>query len=199
MPHDWEEQSTEISQGKDTPQSLWGIAEIKYQIKTDNILDNFSGQHVWVLSHLHGKVLPDVHLVLALGTTEKSLAPPFLHPSFSYLCTMTRSPLSLLLSRLNSPSSLSLSWQEKCSLYIFSGSLLDFLQELHASLVVGSPELDTALQVCSTSTLSPHQCWREGSAPSTCWQPRTALAFFTITNTLLAQAQSLAVQEKNSI
>lgn len=198
MPYDWEEQSTEVSQGKDTPQSLWGIAEIKYQIRMDNILDNFSGQHVWVLSHPHGKVLPDVRLVLALGTTEESLALLFLHPFFSYLCTMIRSPLSLLLSRLNGPGYLSLSWQEKCSLYIFSGPLPDSLQELHYSLVVGSPELDTALQVCSTSTLPPHQCWKEGSAPSTCWQPRTR-TFLYHTNTLLAQAQSLALQEKNSI
>jgi len=48
-------------------------------------------------------------MVLPLGTTEKNLAPSSLHLHFRNLYTLLRSPLGLLSSRLNSPSSLSLS------------------------------------------------------------------------------------------
>ena len=54
-------------------------------------------------------------LVLLLGTIEKSLASPFLHPPFRYLYTLMRSPLSLLFSKLTSSSSLSFSSQKGCS------------------------------------------------------------------------------------
>ena len=54
-------------------------------------------------------------LLLPLGTTEKSLALPFLHHPFRHLYTLIRSTVSLLFSRLISPSSLSLSLQERCS------------------------------------------------------------------------------------
>ena len=96
-------------------------------------------------------------LILSLGTTERSLAPSSLCPPFSHLYTLTRSPLSLLSSRLNSPSSLYLSSEER-----YSGPLVLFLalhwtlQRVHVSLVLESPELDTVLQMW------PHWCWVEG-------------------------------------
>ena len=54
-------------------------------------------------------------LVLSLRTTKKSLAPSSLHPPFRYLYQLVRSPLSFLVSRLNSPSSLSLASHVRCS------------------------------------------------------------------------------------
>uniref|UniRef100_A0A8C3JB82 Symplekin n=1 Tax=Calidris pygmaea TaxID=425635 RepID=A0A8C3JB82_9CHAR len=54
-------------------------------------------------------------LVLSLGTTEKSPAPSSFNPPFRSLSAFRRSPLSLLLSRLKSPSSLSLSSSGRCS------------------------------------------------------------------------------------
>lgn len=70
-------------------------------------------------------------------------------------------PLSLLFSELDSPSPLSLSLLERCSspFIILVDFSLDCLQYVHVSLVLGSPEL-----------VWPHQCWGEGSPPSTCWQ-----------------------------
>lgn len=53
-------------------------------------------------------------LVLALGTTEKSLG-PFLHPPFRYLYMLVRSLLIFLFSRWISLSSPSLTPQERCS------------------------------------------------------------------------------------
>lgn len=52
-------------------------------------------------------------LVLASGTTERSLALCPLHFSFRYLQTLMRTPFSLLLSRLKSPISLSLSSEKR--------------------------------------------------------------------------------------
>lgn len=54
-------------------------------------------------------------LVLSLDISEKSLALSSFHPPFGYLHTLMRSPLSLFISRLNSPIFLSLSPQKKCS------------------------------------------------------------------------------------
>lgn len=54
-------------------------------------------------------------LVLSLDITEKSLALSSFHPPSGYLYTLMRSPLSLLISRLNSPISLSFPPQKKCS------------------------------------------------------------------------------------
>lgn len=53
-------------------------------------------------------------LILSLGT-EKSLAPLSWHPLMRYLYGLMRSPLRLLFSRLNRPSSSRLSSQERCS------------------------------------------------------------------------------------
>ena len=69
----------------------------------------------------HGKQSLSAHqacplpLVLSLRTTKQSLAPSSLHPPFRYLYKLVRSPLSFLVSRLNSPSSLSLSSHVRCS------------------------------------------------------------------------------------
>ena len=56
-----------------------------------------------------------ISLLPSLGTTGKSLAPSSLQPPFRPFYTLIRSPLSLLFTRLNSPSLLSLSSEERCS------------------------------------------------------------------------------------
>jgi len=63
--------------------------------------------------------------------------------------------LSILFSRLSSPSFLSLSIYERVSSY-HHGLLLNSFQYVHVSLVLESPELDTVLQ------MGPHQCSVEG-------------------------------------
>jgi len=57
-----------------------------------------------------------------------------------------RSPRRLLFSKLNNPSSLNLSSQERCSSHL-SGPPLDPLQELHIFPVLGDPGLDAVLQM----------------------------------------------------
>lgn len=115
-----------------------------------------------VLWHLHsGKVYLDVQKTLvfqfvpvascpvtSLDTTEKSLSPSSLQPPFRNLYALVRSPLSLLFSKLNSPSFLSLFSQERCSdLLIIFMALCWTLPFVHVVL-----ELDTLFQVW------PHQC-----------------------------------------
>jgi len=79
-------------------------------------------------------------LVLSLGTTEKSLAASSLCSPFRYLYTLMRSHQSLLFSRFNSPSSLSLSLSERCSsaLIIFV-ALCWTLSSMSLSLCTGEP------------------------------------------------------------
>lgn len=55
-----------------------------------------------------------LHLGLSLSTAKKSLAPSSLS-HINYLYTLIRSPLSILISRLTSPSSLSLALCYRCS------------------------------------------------------------------------------------
>lgn len=86
---------------------------------------------------------------LPLVTTEKILAYPLSTLLFRYLYRLVRSSLNLLSSRLDSPSSLYLSLHEPRqvqSLVCLCGPSLGSLQYAHVS-VLGSPELDTALQV----------------------------------------------------
>lgn len=67
-------------------------------------------------------------------------------------------------SRLNNPSSLGFSsYINVLSLNHLYGLMLDLLQYVMVSFVLGSLKLDTVLQVWH------HQCWGEGPAPSTCW------------------------------
>lgn len=54
-------------------------------------------------------------LVLSPATTEENLAPSSSFPHIRYLYTLVRCPLSLLFSRLKSPSSLGLSFYKRCS------------------------------------------------------------------------------------
>ena len=86
--------------------------------------------------------------VLLLGTTEKSLSLPSLHPPFRFLYALMRCHLSLPFSRLNSPSSLSLFFIVEVlhSIHHPCGPLFEYLQKIHVSLVQGRPELDTVLQ-----------------------------------------------------
>jgi len=58
--------------------------------------------------------------------------------------------LSLLFSQLNSPSFLSLSFYAAYSLNHLRGPSSDLLQQVHVSLVLGSPGLNLALQTCLT-------------------------------------------------
>lgn len=81
-------------------------------------------------------------LVPSLGSTEKSLACVFV--ALSHL--VDGIPLSLLLSRMISPSSPGIFLQESCCCHL-CGPLLDYLQCVHVSLVLGCPELIPALQM----------------------------------------------------
>lgn len=87
--------------------------------------------------------------VLALGTTQKSLVPSSLYLPFRWVCIHCQVPPHLLFSRLNSPSFLSLSSQERCSspLFIFVVFHWTLSSMLMFPLVLGSPVLDTLLQV----------------------------------------------------
>jgi len=137
-------------------------------------LHNLSGQPVPGLSHPHSeKAFPDVQteppvfqFVLTAsgpgtGHHWKEPGSIFLIPSHPILIYMDEIPLCLLFSRLNSPSSLSLSpWEEMLlSLNHLNCPFLDSLQYIHVSLVLESPDLDTAL----TSAGSPPST--TGNAP----------------------------------
>jgi len=109
---------------------------------------NLTGQNCFLIfiGNLLCFRLGPLPLVLALGTTEKSLALSSFHAPFRYLYTLRRSPLSLPFSRLNSPSSQPFLIGEMLqSLHHLCGPSLDSLQYVHVSLVLRSPELDTVL------------------------------------------------------
>ena len=65
--------------------------------------------------NLPSSSLDPMPLVPAAGTTEKRLALSSLNPPYMSIYTLIRYPLSLLFSKVKSPSSLSLSSQERCS------------------------------------------------------------------------------------
>jgi len=95
-------------------------------------------------------------LVLSLGTTKKSLDPS-LHPPFRYWSTLIRSPEpSLLQAEQPKISEPFLTGEMLQSFNHLCGPLLDSVQYVHFSLVLGSSELHVALQ------MGPHQCWVEG-------------------------------------
>ena len=81
----------------------------------------------------------------------------FFAPSHQVFLHFDKIPLTLLLSRLNSPSSLSLSPYERfpSPLIIF----MDLFLYVRVSPVLGNTELDTAHQMW------PHQYWVEGNDP----------------------------------
>jgi len=129
-------------------------------------LHDFSGQPVPVLGHLHSeKVFPDVQkeppvfglcplpLILLLGTTVKSLSSSSLHSPSIFVYT-AEILLSLLFSRLNSPSSLSLSSQERCStpFSIFVGLHWTFSSS-SVSLSTGEPSSSEEDTVPSETTI----------------------------------------------
>jgi len=88
-------------------------------------------------------ILGPLPLVLSLGYTEKSLAPFPLYPPFRYACTLMRSPLHLLFSRLNSPSSQPVRIGGMIlSLNHLRVSSLDSLQSVDASFALGNLELN---------------------------------------------------------
>jgi len=93
-------------------------------------------------------------LVLSLGTTEKILGPSSWYPPFRYLCTLMRSLLSLLFSRLNSPSSLSPSLDVRCS------RPLVILVAFHWTLSIMSMSLvySRALNWTTLLQVWPHLC-----------------------------------------
>ena len=66
----------------------------------------------WICRYLN---LCPLTLLLSPGTTENSLAPSSLHPSFRSLYKLMRFPLSLLYSRLKNLRFLSLFSYERCS------------------------------------------------------------------------------------
>lgn len=81
------------------------------------------------------------------GTTNKESVPVLLTPSLLILKHTDQILQSFLFFRLNRSSYLSLSSQERSSkpLVILSALQLDFLRELHVSLALESPELDTVI------------------------------------------------------
>jgi len=116
-----------------------------------------SGQPVPVLHHLRSiavllvfrgnllcSSLCPLHLALALGTNEQSLAPSSLHPAFRYLWTLLGSFWAS-----SSPDSavpaLSLTGEMLQMMHHLGGPLLDSLQYVHVSPVLGGSELDKAL------------------------------------------------------
>jgi len=98
--------------------------------------------------------LSPLSLVLTRGTMVKSMDPPSLHPPFRSLYTLLRFSLSLIFSRLNNLSFLSLFSQERCS------SLLNILvaltwtfSSISRSLLNWEPQTWTQSSRCSlTST-----------------------------------------------
>lgn len=69
--------------------------------------------------------LHQLPLVLVLGTTGKIVAPSFLHPSFSYLCTLTDLPWAFSPSGWTAPALLGVSHRRwmGCSSFIISVTL----------------------------------------------------------------------------
>ena len=138
-----------ISPRMETPQIPWATCASDWSPSQEIYLSWCSERNFCVL------VLP---LILSLGTTEESLAPSSLHSPFSYLYTLIKRPLSLLFSYSEESQlfQLFLICQLLQSLRHLCGPFLGSLQHVHVSLVLASPELDTAPQVW------PHQCWVEG-------------------------------------
>lgn len=89
-------------------------------------------------------------------TTEKSLGMSSINTTFRYLYTLIIFPLSFLFSKLKSQlSQLFLIGEMLHTFYHPCDPLLDFLPYVRVSLLLGSPELDIALQVL------PLQGWLE--------------------------------------
>ncbi|KAK4819472.1 LOW QUALITY PROTEIN: hypothetical protein QYF61_004698 [Mycteria americana] len=116
-----------------------------FQCFTTLIVKNFFLQSSLNLPSLSLKLLL---LVLSQQALLKSLSPSLLEAPFKDWKAVIRSPRSLLFSRLNNPSSLSLSLEERCSspriifvalLWPCSSSSMSFL----------APELDAGLQARS--------------------------------------------------
>ena len=165
-------------------------------------LHNCSGQPVPMLSHRHSKkVFPDVrreppafqfvptasgpvtghHRKEASSLLFAHSLQVFTHVEEISVCDGCAQPLpslSLLFSRLNWPRSQPFLTEESFS--HLCSPLLDSPQYVHVFLVLGSPVLDTALQV------RPHQCWIKGqdhlprpagNTPSNAAQDATSLSF----------------------
>lgn len=129
-------------------------------------LHKFSGQLAPVLSHPHRKLSvwkkpPVFHFVLTAsgsvtGHHWEEPSSIFCAPSLQVSVYLDEIPLSRLFSRLNSPSSRSLSLKGGAPAPLhLHGSLLDYLQYVCVSSVMENPELDIEPQLF-------HQCWAEG-------------------------------------
>ena len=129
-----------------------------------------SGQPVAVLHHPHStellpgvpRVLPVLHFVsiASCPVTVHHWTEPasvLFEPFLQVFIHINEISLSLLFSRLNSPSSHSLSTYERCSrpFTVLVALRLDPLHYVRVSLVLRGPEQDTLLNV------QPHQCWAE--------------------------------------
>lgn len=119
-------------------------------------------------------------LVLSPGTTKKSLAPSSLHPLFRNLHTLIKFDLGLVFSRLNSPSSISLYSQERCSSPFIIAPVARSLSYWGAR----------NWTQCSL----PHQARTE--AKTTLLQPRVLLAFFAVMAHYWLMFKQIAIKGK---
>lgn len=130
---------------RETPEPLWAICSSAQSPTVNQFVLMFR----WNLLCIDFCPFP---CVLLLGITEQSLVlsssqPPFRHWWSFLLCH--------LFSRLNRPSSLSLSfWEMFQSLNHLCCPPLDALQKLHLSLVLRSPELNKSTPNIALSGLS---------------------------------------------
>lgn len=112
----------------ETRRACWTLScSDGFSVSPNRKLHNLSRQHAPALYHSHSKVLPGVQmwtycvsslcllfLLLALGTTEKTLALSLLHSLFSYLQTLMKFPWTFSSPRWTVPA-LSASLLERCS------------------------------------------------------------------------------------
>jgi len=150
-------QGLNISRGGESTTSLGRLCQLLITLTVIMFFLMFK----WNFLHLN---LCPWRLVLSLGTTEKassSLLPP--HQVFIHVGKI---PLSLFFSRLNSPSSLSLSAYERCP-----GPLIIFMaihwssSSMSTSLFYWGAQKRTQHPRCVSAGLSRGQ----GTPPVTCW------------------------------
>lgn len=149
----------------ETPEDLWATCpSVLISLTLQRSILPFK----WSFLYCHWCPLP---LVQSLDAAEKSLA--FLLLLIRCLYPLVRSPLSLLISRLDNPSSQLLVCQTLQSLHHLGGPSLDSLWYARVCIELGSAKLDPALQLrLSRGKESPPSiCWQRSSSRRSeeCW------------------------------